>query len=172
MRRIVARRATRLSPWVTLVETDVESPAGVATYHGLAQADYVGVLARTPAGLIPIVRQLRPAAGEETWELPGGLVDDGEEPAATARRELLEETGLAARRLVALGSHWAEPGRLANRHHAFFAECDEQAPGFIAEEGVSVRFVDMDELRRMAAAGELSNLLHVAVLALYELRRP
>src|SRR6266513_124856 len=82
---IISRRETRLSDWVRLVEKDVDFGDGAArTYHSFAQADYVGVVARTPSGLIPIVRQFRPAIEQMTWELPAGLVDPGEDPAAAA----------------------------------------------------------------------------------------
>ncbi len=85
---ITGRRETRVSPWVRLVEKTVEFARGAQpeTYHCLAQADYVAILAQTPDGLIPIVRQYRPAVEAYTWELPAGLVDPGEDPTETCRR--------------------------------------------------------------------------------------
>src|SRR4051812_15714497 len=96
--KVIRRREQRLSPWVTLVEKEVQlfSEGPVETYHSFKQADYVGILATTPSGLIPILSQFRPAMEEETWELPGGLLEPGELPADCCRRELTEETGLTA----------------------------------------------------------------------------
>src|SRR5208283_1841533 len=43
-------------------------------------------------------RQYRHAAGQYLWELPAGKIDEGEEPLAAAKRELIEETGYRAKK--------------------------------------------------------------------------
>ena len=70
--KIISRRTTRLSPWVEIIEREVEFKPGASaeTYHAIGQQDYVAVVARTPDGMIPIVRQFRPAVEGFTWELP------------------------------------------------------------------------------------------------------
>src|ERR1700683_907259 len=93
--RILKRERIRLSDWVTVVARTVDYPGGPQVYHALEQNDYVTALAFAPDGRIPLVRQYRPALERETWELPGGLIDEGEDPMACARRELAEEVGLA-----------------------------------------------------------------------------
>lgn len=55
--------------------------------------DGVCVLAVTPEGLVPVVRQFRAALGQVLSELPAGVVDPGESPLEAARRELSEEAG-------------------------------------------------------------------------------
>lgn len=57
------------------------------------------VLLQTAQGKIVFVRQFRPSKGAATLELPGGRIESGERPIDAARRELLEETGLACGRL-------------------------------------------------------------------------
>src|SRR5882672_11881070 len=105
--KIKARRTTKLSPWVEIIEREVEFSAGapIELYHAIGQQDYIAIVALTPDGKIPIVRQYRPALERFTWELPGGLVEQGEAMAETCRRELLEETGYPARAVHALGSY-------------------------------------------------------------------
>src|SRR2546425_6723543 len=68
--RIISRAETSLSPWVRIVEKEVLFGPGSETqqYHSLRVSDYVAILARTPSGLIPIVRQYRPAIEACTWE--------------------------------------------------------------------------------------------------------
>lgn len=55
------------------------------------------------------VRQERPATGLRTWELPAGLVDEGETPFQAARRELAEEVGLGGN-LTLLTTMYTSPG--------------------------------------------------------------
>ncbi|NUP28406.1 MAG: NUDIX hydrolase, partial [Nocardia sp.] len=77
----------------------VEMPDGrvvereVVEHHGA-----VAVVAVDDDGRVVLIRQYRHPLGERLLELPAGLIDiAGEDPLAAARRELAEETGLAAR---------------------------------------------------------------------------
>ena len=128
----------------------------------------MGILAQTPSGLIPIVRQFRPAVERYTWELPAGLVDPGEAPVDTCRRELMEETGLMAREIKLLGAHYTEVGRLENLHHAFYVEASEPDTKFIEESGLEVVYVTPFELREKVRNGEICNLPHIATISLGE----
>lgn len=169
--RVVARRERALSRWVTLVEKDVafDEAAPPQTYHSFRQADYVGVLAMTPSGLVPLIRQYRPAVETHTWELPGGILEPGEAPIDCCRRELAEEVGLEARHVRSLGVTPAEVGRLENRHHMFFAETAEPSPAFVPEPGAVVEFVTVAELHARIRAGSLDHPLHLALILLYEM---
>lgn len=135
--RVVSHTVTSLSPWVRVVGKEVRLAPGdeAQHYHSLRVSDYVAVVARTPAGLIPIVRQYRPAIKTYTWEFPGGLVEDGEDPEYSCRRELVEEVGLDAEAVTFLGSYYADPGRLENRIHVFFARTSQPNRSFTPEPG-------------------------------------
>ena len=157
------RKRTPLSHWATLVEKVVDLPgAASAVYHNFEVADYAVILARTPSGLIPIVRQFRPAIEERIWEFPGGLVDEGESGQSAALRELFEETGLRSRRCVSLGAYWSDSGRLNNRTHAFYVDAEEPLPDFKAEANITVRFVTEKELLELIEGHEFCHALHVA----------
>lgn len=165
----VQRTERKLSKWVALVETAVmwhdRSPPDI--YHAFSQADYVSVLAMSRDGRFPLVSQYRPACGEVTLELPGGTLDDGEDPVFCARRELLEEAGCVGGQLMPLGVLWPDPGRLTNRLHCFFARDVLLAEeGWQPEVGLQPRFVDAAELRQVLATGQLSNAHHVAIIGL------
>ncbi len=83
------------------------------------------------AGVVYLVRQPREAVGEpDVLELPAGRLDkEGEEPEASARRELAEEIGKAAARWELLHSYWSSVGALDEVVHVFLAEdlSDEHA---------------------------------------------
>ena len=169
--RIRSRQTTTLSPWVGIVAREVEFKRGAPAlvYHAVEQADYISIVAMTPSGKIPIVRQYRPALEAFTWELPAGLVDPGEDPAETCRRELLEETGLTARAVHRLGEHSPCTGRLNNRVHSFFVETQKPAADFAPEPGITVKLVSPAEVVRMIKRGEFIAQLHVGALLLAEL---
>ena len=71
---------------------------------------------------VVFVRQLREAIGEMSLELPAGMVDEGEEPIATAKRELEEETGLIANEIKHLISVYPSSGYTSERIHIFYAK--------------------------------------------------
>ena len=170
--KILSRSLKRASPWVTLIEREVEFAEDQApeVYHSIAQADYVGILAVTNDGLVPIVRQYRSAVEEWTWELPAGLLDEGETPEACCRRELAEETGVEVTRIESLGTLFPDTGRLSNQMHAFFAETTSPNPAATIEEGLSVKLVEPTTLHQMMLNGTFRHQLHIGLLTLAALK--
>ncbi|MGB6349970.1 MAG: NUDIX hydrolase [Pseudolabrys sp.] len=170
--KIVSRRTTRVSPWVEIIERGVEFGPGNAPdlYHAIAQGDYVAIVARTPEGTIPIVRQYRPALENFTWELPAGTLNSDETAEDCCRRELLEETGFPVRAMHALGSYAPCTARLSNRIHSFFVETDSRIEQRMPEAGIEVRLVTPHELAAYILAGEFALQLHLGALLLAGMR--
>ena len=166
--KIKARRSTTVSPWVKIIEREVEFEAGALPelYHAVGQQDYLAIVALTPDGLLPIVRQYRPALEAFTWELPAGLVDPGEAPADTCRRELMEETGLTARTIYALGTYAPCTARLSNRLHSFFVETEPSPHAMDSEPGIETRLVSPAALGELIRSGEFVLQLHIGALLL------
>ena len=167
--RVISRR-TRLSPWVTLVEKEVSRKGSKqpAIYHSFALHDYVAILARTENGTFPLVRQFRPAVNAYTWELPAGLIDNGQSPEQAARAELKEEAGLDPVELIPLGVYYTDTGRLENRLFAFFAATGPSDKDFEPEEGLEVKFFSSEALWRLVKDGLFIHGLHLALLSVYE----
>jgi ADP-ribose pyrophosphatase len=166
MPKIISEKQTRLSDWVQIVERTVELEPGQTpeVYHSLGQKDYVAILALTPEGTIPIVRQFRPGWGQSTWELPAGHVDSGEDPESACVRELLEETGLVAAHVYSLGTSSPCTLRLSNRLHSFFVEVKESQAGFQPEKGMEIKSVRPRQLLQMVLTQEFPLQLHIGVL--------
>jgi 8-oxo-dGTP pyrophosphatase MutT (NUDIX family) len=170
--KIVSRRSTRVSSWVEIIEREVEFASGspVELYHAVGQQDYIAIVAVTPDGRIPIVRQFRPALEQFTWELPAGLVDKGETAADCCRRELMEETGYPARAVHALGVYAPCTARLSNRVHSFFVATGAHAPEKKTEAGIELKLVTPAELAALIRSGEFTLQLHIGALLLAGMR--
>src|SRR4051812_10055208 len=100
-----------------------------------------------------LVKQPREAVDDYLVELPAGKLDeDGEDPLATAKRELAEEIGKGANKWVHLTTFWASPGFSDERIHVYLATdlYDEQAHTDEIEriEVVKVPLAQLDELLR------------------------
>lgn len=166
--RVTARRATRLSPWVELVETYVRAGPDKPKelYHSVRTADYTAVLGFTAEGQIPLVRQFRPSVGEWCIEFPAGLVDEGETPQESAARELEEETGYRAETLTALCNINADTGRLACRFHGFFARNLRTVEGWRPEADVELFLVAPGELLGLVQEDAFPCSPHVALIGI------
>jgi 8-oxo-dGTP pyrophosphatase MutT (NUDIX family) len=157
---------------VDLIEREVQVKPGAATesYHAIAQPDYIAIVARTPNGTIPIVRQYRPALECFTWELPAGMLDKGEAPTDCCRRELLEETGYPARTVHALGTYAPCTARLSNRMHSFFVETGPRDELTATEPGIELKLVTPQELGALIRTGEFVLQSHIGALLLAAMR--
>jgi ADP-ribose pyrophosphatase len=81
----------------------------------------VAVVAVDDEGYVALVRQLREPARKRLLELPAGTAEPGEEPLATAQRELREECGLTGGEWRELAAFWTTPGFCRERMHVFAA---------------------------------------------------
>jgi ADP-ribose pyrophosphatase len=91
--------------------------------------------------------------------VPAGRVDEGEGPAQAAERELLEETGYRAGKVIELGAFYPTNG-ISPHHARLFAALDctrVQAPTPGPCEQFSVHVVPADEVRRRLYRGEYAD---------------
>jgi 8-oxo-dGTP pyrophosphatase MutT (NUDIX family) len=132
--------------------------------------DWVNVVATTRAGELLLVRQERHGSLTTTLEIPGGVVDPGEDPAAAALRELEEETGHRGRRAEPLGWVHPNPAILSNRCHVFLVRDAEPGPGRPCDEDeeIAVEKVPLAEARRLVREGVITHALVVAALYLLD----
>ena len=154
------------SPWFELVAKTMRE--GEPPYYSLRIRDYAAVVAVTPEGRILAVRQYRPALERYTIELPSGIVDDGETPETSARRELLEETGYQAGAMESLGPMTPDNGRLSNRIWHFLARDVRQVAD--PEPGLELLSYSMEELEAAIRSEEFDHALHIAGLMLARVR--
>jgi ADP-ribose pyrophosphatase len=113
-----------------------------------------------------LVKQYRPAVDRVTTELPSGHVDAGETPETAALRELEEETGYTADRLLLAGVLAPDPGRMGNRMWCFYAKARKMNPFPSPEHGVESFPCAAPLLMNLIGNQEFDCALHVAVLFL------
>ncbi|HVY63099.1 MAG TPA: NUDIX hydrolase [Planctomycetota bacterium] len=136
-------------------------------------SDWVNIVARAEGGEYIMVRQWRFGTRHVSLEIPGGIVDPGEEPARAAARELVEETGFVpAGPVRSLGTVDPNPAILSNRTHLFYAEgcrpaTDAEKRAMDAHERIELRLVRPDELDGLIASGEISHSIMLAALLKY-----
>ena len=173
--KILSKSTQVLSPWVKVSakrvgKGDGESPQ---EYHSIVTDDYVNVLGLTASGDLPLVRQYRPAIEDYSLELPGGLAESGENPAASAARELFEETGYQlTSELIPLGCLDPDSGRLENRVWCYFTTDVRRvrAGVWTPEPDVEVILMDKAALRAAIYRGDFKHAMHIATIGLALMR--
>lgn len=136
--------------------------------------DWVVVLPITIDERLVLVRQFRHGSGRVGLEIPGGLIDAHEtDPAAAAARELREETGYAAERIVPIGVMNPNPSMMTNRCHAFLATGCRLVGELAMDPGedIEVVTVPVADLDRMVARGDIEHAIVLATIAFWRAHR-
>jgi ADP-ribose pyrophosphatase len=126
----------------------------------------VAIVALDSEGRIVLVRQRRPAVDADVLELPAGLIDEGEEPLASAQRELREETGLHGGSWRQLTGFWSSPG-FTDEHVTVFAAEGLQEGEDELDEGEEIEVVRWAVEETEARLAELEDATTLVGLLLY-----
>jgi ADP-ribose pyrophosphatase len=161
------------TPFMALDLVEHTTSAGTREYVRIRVPDWVNVAAITREGEVVLVRQHRIGIDATTLELPGGIVDEGEDAASGARRELREETGYGGGRLVPLGFTHPNPAMQDNRISMFALLGVEKLgePDPDEDEELEVELMPLSELGLAVAAGDITHALVVNTCLALLLRR-
>jgi 8-oxo-dGTP pyrophosphatase MutT (NUDIX family) len=159
----VKERLVYETQWTKVYDDDVIMPDGSpGRYARVLTAKSEGgahVVPRLPDGRVLLMKANRYPVGADVWEFPRGIPDEGESFEQAARRELEEETGLRASRMVFIGHLYPDTGIMGTRHSVFLAELPAGAEKDLkpaAREGIlEGRFVAPDTVRELIAAGDI-----------------
>ncbi|MBT8341662.1 MAG: NUDIX hydrolase [Desulfatitalea sp.] len=126
----------------------------------------------TEEGAVILIKQYRHAVANYIWEIPAGTFDGKEDPLACARRELIEETGFAARRWQRLGAVTPVPGYSDERIHLFMARDLTPAKQRLDhDEILQVHTIAFDQVMEMIFDGQIEDAKTIAGILLAMKRR-
>jgi 8-oxo-dGTP pyrophosphatase MutT (NUDIX family) len=162
----VSQRTVYENPWILLEEHQVINPAGGRGIYGKVhfKNKAIGVVALDEHLNTWLVGQYRYTLHEYSWEIPEGGGPIGVSPLESAKRELKEETGIAA-------NAWQQ----IMRFHTSNSVTDEEAFLFLAEDltfgeteleeteaDLVVKKIPLKEALRMVMDGEITDSLSIA----------
>lgn len=140
-----------------------------AKFYVLEANDWVNVVALTADAKMVLVNQYRYGTEETSWEIPGGVMDEGEDPVEAGLRELREETGYTAERALLLGSARPNPAIQNNHCHFVLATGARETDGtqWDEHEDLVHGLFEVDEVFRMALEGGITHALALNGLMLF-----
>ncbi|WP_257669470.1 NUDIX hydrolase [Parapedobacter tibetensis] len=156
------------APWAVLRKDVCRMPNGhiVPEYYVLEYPDWVNMVALTADNQFILVKQYRHGVKQDVLEIPGGVIDPGEDASTAATRELLEETGYRFDTIENLSTLFPNPATSNNSTTTYLLtggvkvqeqELDEQ-------EEIDVILVSPEELKHLLLDNQFGQALHTAAL--------
>ncbi len=167
---VKSRQIPYENPWIKVIHNEVLDPSGKEGIYGMVhfKNKAIAILPIDDEGYTWLVGQYRFPLDEYSWEIPQGGCPNGTDVLDTAKRELKEETGIAA-------NQWTE----LMRYHTSNSVTDEFGIGFLARdlaigqnapestEDISLKKVHFNEALEMVNEGKITDLISVACILKY-----
>lgn len=172
------------SGYVSILKAVLEEDGQEVVREIVQQGDAVAVLPYDPERKTCMLVQLLRApvflheGTDRLLEVPAGMVEAGEGALETARREVIEETGLSLMQLEHIATVWSSPGISTERVFLFLASYSGQdkiaGGGGLADEHENITVVELPlaEVASQAASGAVYDMKTLALVSALQLRRP
>jgi ADP-ribose pyrophosphatase len=167
--RVISSKVVYKGPVFSVRRDVVAEPSGLRTMREMiSHSGSVVVMPVLNDGRIVLIRQYRHAARQYLWELVAGRIDPGENIKQAAARELIEETGLRAKKMRVFLDFWPSPGFLEERMFVLLAEGVTQGEAEPeADEQIEMKAFSRRELEKMLRTGVLRDAKTISSLLFY-----
>lgn len=155
--KVFGERTVYDNPWVRLALVDIEPPDGHRFEHHVVRLQTVVLTVVIDSqDRVLMLWRYRFATDEWGWEVPGGILEEGEDPASTAIREVVEETGWRPTHVEPLVSFQPMPGMVDTPHKIYLGSDAVQVgePTDI-EEAARVDWVPLAAINDLIAKGQI-----------------
>ena len=161
---------TRVLDLVSQRSQSVEFPERIGDYVVLDVPNWVNVIAITPDEQMVLIRQFRQGTGKMTLEIPGGMVDPGEDFVTAGVRELLEETGGVGVNPIQIGVAEPNPALQNNLCGTILVrDVVLGEPNLDPNEEIEVVLVPVTEVPELIRTGEIAHSLVITAFHWYHL---
>lgn len=158
-------------PWLTVRRDCVELPDGRQNpeFYVLEYPDWVNVIAITEDGQFVMERQYRHGLGKTCFEIPAGVIEEGEDPLDAAKRELMEETGYGEgtwRKIMTVSGNSSTTDNLS---HCYVAEGVRKISGqhLDSTEDLEIVLLDTAQVKDLMVNDQIKQALMAAPLWRY-----
>jgi 8-oxo-dGTP pyrophosphatase MutT (NUDIX family) len=162
-RRFSPSRELHRNPFETVRQVHADFDGFSKDYYVVEYGARAGVVA-VRDGCILLTAQYRFLIDRESWELPGGKVDDDEDPVAAAERECLEETGMRCQDLQLLLEFRPGIDNVENQNFIYWSEKVREERSFVSDpaEALALAWVPVEDCVRLALDRRLGDCMTVA----------
>lgn len=138
-------------------------------YSYIESKDSVAILAEVEKKFV-LIKQYRHSVKEQVLEIPGGTLEEGEEPIEVAKREMLEETGYELENIVLFGSFYPSVGSSYERCYLYYAECGKKREQHLEPlEYLNVELLSKEEIESAIVNNELQQSMALVAWMKYKL---
>lgn len=160
--------------WLSVRKDICELPNGKkhSSYYILEYPDWATAFAVTEDNKVLLVKQYRHGLGVVSIELPGGVIDNGENPVTAVARELMEETGYEFESIEPIGKIAPNPATSNNYMHMFLAKGGKKIKEQTLDEteDMEVLVTSMEEVKELVRENKIVQALHTTCI-FYALER-
>jgi 8-oxo-dGTP pyrophosphatase MutT (NUDIX family) len=138
----------------------------VPEYYILEYPNWVNIVALTDKNEIVLVKQYRHGVQESVLEIPGGVIDEGEDSLVAAKRELLEETGYLFDSFEKICELFPNPATSNNNTTTYLARGGKkvQEQQLDSQEDIEVILKSPNEVKQLLLQNKFGQALHTAAL--------
>ena len=160
-----------ICPWLKVRKDAVRLPSGVEIpdFYVGELPDWVNVIAITQEGDFLVEEQYRHGIGRACFELCAGIVEKGEKPLDSAKRELLEETGYASDEWFDFGEYAPNASGCNNYCYSFIALNAHKVakPQLDKTEDITLHLLKEEQLKEVMLDGRMAEADMLAPLWRY-----